>query len=154
MQRVAQRPPDWVAPWIGLRYVKDAKPGTLEEARQAGVFCWSLFALALRQQFGQSVDDYDGPLYGGRRDARAVAEAAEQFAARWREIPADEEQAGDAIFLRMGGAAIHIGLIVAPGWMLHIEEACDSTCERYRRSDWKNQIIAFYRAEPAAEVSS
>jgi cell wall-associated NlpC family hydrolase len=147
--RLAARPPAWVGPWIGVRYDADAKPKSLEEAHRIGAYCWSFFALAIRSQFGVSIDEYDGPLYHGRRTAREVGEAADAFAQRFRKIEDGAEQAGDAILLRMTGVPIHIGLVVAPGLMLHIEEGCDSAWERYRDRTWKDRIVAFHRAEPA-----
>lgn len=147
--RASLHPPAWVADWIGVPYASDAKPATLEEAKRIGANCWALVGLVLKHQFATPIDDYDGALYHGRRDARAVGEAANAFAARWRIIEAGCEQAGDVVRMRMGGAPIHVGIIVAPGHMLHVEEESESACERYRGFHWKDRIVAFHRAEPA-----
>lgn len=147
--RTAAQPPAWVGDWIGIRYVADAKPRSLEEAHLIGAYCWSIVGLCAKLQFNNPIDAYDGALYHGRRDARAVADAANAFAARWRTIPDGQEQAGDVIRLRMGAVPIHVGIVVAPGIMLHVEEKCESAWERYRSFHWKDRIVAFHRAEPA-----
>lgn len=146
--RVAPHPPAWVGRWIGIPYKADARPTSLEEAERTGWMCWSLVGLALKLQFANPIDDYDGPLFFKRRDARAVAEGANRFAARWRLINDGDEQAGDVIRLNMAGLPIHVGIVVAPGLMLHVEEGCDSVWERYRSQTWKGRIAAFHRAEP------
>ncbi len=134
--------PDWVEPYIGLPYVKGGR-------NLKGVDCIGLFLLVEREHFGVEIEGYDGPDWSGRRDVAAVAEAARAFAARFKEIDAGSERVGDAILLRMTGQPIHIGCVIAPGLMLHIEEECDSVVEDYTTRAWANRIVAFHRAEPA-----
>lgn len=132
--------PDSLAPYIGLPYLKDG-------ATRDGTNCWGLFSMLQREVCGVDLSDYDGPIFAARTDASAIGEAARRFASRFREIPAGEEQFGDAILLRMLGEPMHIGFVVAPGVMLHIEESSDSVIERYDTRIWERRIIAFYRAE-------
>lgn len=137
----------WAAPYVGLAYVKDSRPASLAEAQRRGVFCWSLFALVQRERFGFDIAEYEGPIFDSRRDAAAIGEAARAFADRFVEIPAGYEREGDAVLLRLFGVPLHVGVVVAPGWMLHAAEHSDSACVEYRDVEWRDRVIAFYRAE-------
>lgn len=151
------RIPDGWAAWIGLPYLKGGRPQSLAEAAR-GVDCIGLFLLGVREKFGASLPDYDGPLWGD--DADALLTAAAAFAARFRVVQTgaewragvSRERAGDAVLIRIKGAPIHIGLIVAPPFMLHIDSdltIAGSVIEDYRERIWRSRVHAFYRAEPA-----
>ena len=44
------------------------------------------------------------------------------------------------------GRPIHVGVDVAPGWMLHLEQDCDSVLERFDAgSRWERRLLGFYR---------
>ena len=130
--------PAWVSDYVGISY----RPGgrTREQCD-----CWGLFALVLKEQFGVSLEEYDGPMFQGRRDAQAVGEAAAAFAARFNQIEPGQERLGDGILIRMLGVPLHVATVVAPGWMLHIEEACDAVVENYRGRAWSGRLLGFYR---------
>lgn len=134
--------PAWAADYVGIPY----KPGGKD---RSGVDCWSLFAMVQREVFGVDVSDYDGPLYTTRRDAAAVGAAARAFAQRFVTIEAGDERTGDAVLLRILGVPMHIGVVVAPGHMLHTEEGCDAVVEDYRTPFWSPRIVAFHRAAAA-----
>lgn len=138
--------PSWVTPYIGAPYRSDVRTGSIE----TGFNCWGLFAAVRRDVFGSSIDDYEGPLWTGKENAAGMAEAARGFAQRFTEIARGQEREGDAILLRMRRYPIHIGVVVAPGIMLHIEEECDACIERYTDRIWVNRIVAFYRDEVRA----
>ena len=138
--------PAWVGPYIGARYREDARSGSIE----TGFNCWGLFAHVRREVFGSSIDDYEGPLWTGKQSAAAMGEAAAAFAQRFTEIEPGQEREGDAILLRMRGLPIHIGIVAAPGVMLHVEEGCDAVTERYRVGVWERRVIGFYRDEARA----
>lgn len=56
-----------------------------------------------------------------------------------------KEQEGDAIWIRIGRYQSHVGVVIKPGWMLHILEFSKVTTESYRDYFWKNRVKAFYR---------
>ena len=57
-----------------------------------------------------------------------------------------DEHPGDGVLLRVMGRPIHVGVVVARGWMLHIEKNCDSLIERYAGgSRWERRVLGFYR---------
>ena len=56
-------------------------------------------------------------------------------------------QAGDGVLLRILGAAMHVGVVVAPKWMLHIEHGTNAMLEKYTGPHWSKRVIGFYRHE-------
>lgn len=130
--------PAYVANYIGARYEDSGEP-------PKSFNCWQLFAHIQRCERGVVLPDYDGPVWSGRGALAAMQDAAETFAARFSEIEAGSEREGDAVLLRLAGAPIHIGLIVAPGWMLHVNKDIDGCVEDLSQPHWRNRIVGFYR---------
>lgn len=137
---LAQIPP-WVAQYVGIPYLTNGR--TLE-----GCDCWGLYALVMAHQRGLALPAYDGPGWRGSGSLRAVGAAAEAYAAQFTEVPQGEEQLTDAILLRSSGLPIHIGMVVAPGLMLHVEEYHNSEIARYTSLQWASRIVSFFRYNP------
>lgn len=138
--------PAYVGNYIGAPYKDAGEP-------PKSFNCWQLFAHIQRCERGLALPDYDGPVWSGRAGLEAMHEAAEAFAQRFIEIATGVEWRagrrveceGDAILLRLSGAPIHIGLVVAQGWMLHINKGIDACVESYRDPHWTHRVIGFYR---------
>lgn len=132
--------PEWVGGYVGLPYETGGR--SLD-----GVDCWGLVELAYNAHSGHVLPAYDGPLwYGPRTPGEPIGQAAEAFAARFAPVAAGEERLFDAVLLRIRGFPMHVGLIIAPGWMLHSQIGADSSVERYRPSlTWENRIAGFFR---------
>lgn len=130
--------PAYVANYIGAPYEDEGAP-------PKSFNCWQLFAHIQRCERGVKLPDYDGPVWAGKAGLADMRAAAEAFADRFRDVNACEAQEGDAILLRLQGAPIHIGLVVAPGWMLHINKGIDACVESYRAPHWTHRITGFYR---------
>jgi cell wall-associated NlpC family hydrolase len=130
--------PAYVGNYIGAPYKDAGEP-------PKSFNCWQLFAHVQRCERGVALPDYDGPVWSGRAGLEAMHEAAEAFASRFAEVDPADVREGDAILLRLNGAPIHIGLVVASGWMLHINKGIDACLECYRDPLWRDRIIGFYR---------
>lgn len=130
--------PAYVANYIGVPYADTGSP-------PKSFNCWQLFAHVQRCERGVILPDYDGPVWSGRAGIVAMRDAAEAFADRFVEIAPIDVAEGDAVLLRQSGAPIHIGLIVAPGWMLHTNKDIDACVESYRDAHWTHRIVGFYR---------
>lgn len=131
--------PEWAASFVGLPY----KPGGRD---RAGVDCWGLCALVWREHFGAALPDYSGPIWHpGVNHADIGPAAMEHATAAFAPVEAGQERAGDGILIRMRGCPMHVGLVVAPSLMLHIEEGADACIERYDRMTWQRRILGFYR---------
>lgn len=131
--------PSWAAPYVGLPWREMGRD-------RAGLDCWGLFRLVMGERFGIALPAYDGLGWGETAKAelgrfmRAAAERPE-----WLAIDPGLEREGDGVLLRAAGAPIHVGLVLAPGLMLHIEQDIDSCVERYDRAHWAPRVIGFYR---------
>lgn len=132
--------PHWCAGYIGIPF----KTGGTD---RNGLDCWGLINLVWKEQFGRSLPDYNGMHWSRGSSPAAVSEGAASYSQLFRKIAKGEEQPGDGILFRMIGHPIHIALVVAPGWMLHIEEDTDSLVDRYQTLQWERRIIDFYRYE-------
>jgi len=129
--------PEWTADYIGLPFREKGRD-------RDGLDCWGLVRLVLAEQFGvllpSYADDYACTL--------EVSENARLISGRkgdWSEVPAGEERAGDVLLLRMAGHECHVGIVVAPGIMLHIEAGHDAVWDRYHGLRWKNRVVGAYR---------
>lgn len=131
-------PPDlsWVNQYIGIPF---------EEAN-----CWVLTKRILEVEFGLEIPSY-GPLeYGGKAHLKDISDRMDAAAkARpWVEVPLEEASCGDVIKLRMKQQLkFHVGLVFAPGWMIHTEEGALSSAEEYTTWEWKHVGKRVYRHE-------
>lgn len=136
--------PAWAADYIGIPWRDTGRD-------RSGCDCWGLARLVLWERFGIEVPLYAGVGYETHdNDALAKLIADERDAAwarAWRPILVAEARAGDLILLAMEKRPIHLGLVAAPGWMLHIEEGVDSACEAYDDMKWGRRVAAVYRHE-------
>jgi cell wall-associated NlpC family hydrolase len=133
-------PPSWVAHYLGAPYVHGAREGDVA----SGYNCWGLFAAVQREVFGRTLAEYEGPL-ALRGNAAAMGAAAEALAAQFEELAPGQEREGDAILMRIAGQPIHVGVVIAPGEMLHSERGANACRESYRNSLWARRIVGFYR---------
>jgi cell wall-associated NlpC family hydrolase len=130
--------PAWAQHYVGIPY----RP--LGRGRD-GCDCWGLLAMVWREQFGRDLPDYPGERWNEGVSAQKVADGAQTYAAQFAPVLAGQEALGDGILLRMRGHPLHVGLVLAPGWMLHTHETADSCIENYERFVWKQRVIGIYR---------
>ncbi len=110
----------------------------------AGVDCWGLLWLVMRELRGIEVPSYsDRYVTAGDRRALNALIAGEMVP--WREIAAGDEQPFDAVLIREGRFLRHVGLVVDPGRLLHISQGATSVIERYREGLLKMRVVGFYR---------
>ncbi len=131
--------PEWVAGYIGIPFRSHGRD-------RDGSDCWGLLRLVLADQFGIRIPSYDGVTWHDGDDRRALAEFMAEHKADWTPVAGGDERPGDAVLLRMMGHPIHVGIVVASGWMLHVEQGADSCIEPYLDElRWKKRIIGYYR---------
>ncbi len=130
--------PAWVETYIGIPYLEAGRT-------RAGLDCWGLIVLIWRERYGIDLPSYEGPHWRKGADAQEIGAAIDKEVARYRRIEAGAEREGDGILLRLRGHPLHIGLVVAPGWMIHTHETAAACIENYRGMAWNRRVLGFYR---------
>lgn len=149
--------PTWVAGYIAPKAVSFVELGRGMD----GADCWGLLRLVLMHEAGVDVPAYGGIGYEDSAcDPKELMEfMAGEIAAQWApiwertaETPKDAiptgEQVFDGLWLRPHGRrqTIHVGVVVKPGWMLHVEHGCDACVESYRDDlRWRHRVMGVYR---------
>jgi cell wall-associated NlpC family hydrolase len=131
-------PPGWSSQYVGIPFRELGRDFD-------GCDCWGLARLVSFHQFGRKLPSYVGE-YDSTCDSTGIAETIRREArAFWTQIPAGSEAAGDIPLIRMLGVPMHVGIVVCPGKMLHVERGVDAVIEDYRGLRWKHRILGFYR---------
>ena len=132
--------PDWTSALIGIPFVPHGRD-------EKGVDCWGLLRLAMQRGRGillsEARGEYKNPC--DPTEIKPYVERLRRQDERWREVAEGAEEPGDAVLLRLRGVPMHVGLVVAPGWMLHINRGVRSHLARYRSPEWARRVVAFYR---------
>lgn len=131
-------PEDWVNDYVGLPWK------TLGRDRD-GVDCWGLCCLVYAErrgiilpshdEVGWSVEDRDAK-DKGRAKRRAIEAVVIDERQKWKQVstkPINSFHAMpyDLLLIEHAGLPVHVGIIVAPGWVLHVMEKMDSVCEQF-----------------------
>jgi cell wall-associated NlpC family hydrolase len=130
---------DWSGDYVGL-------PWHLAGRDYAGVDCWGLLWLIYRDVLGISVASYvaetvDNP----EREEIARMVNNEQSQQCWAPVANGDERQFDMIVIRRAGIESHIGVVVAPGRMLHVVEGHDVCVERFDAGRWAAKVAGIYR---------
>lgn len=154
------QPPAWADAYVGLPWKNGGR------ARD-GLDCWGLARLVAAERFGAALPAYDEAIWRECERRRDQVEINAELAAfmngerikGWSTVwevssaPPDEPLgggrvvAGDVAMIRNLGAAIHVGIVIAPGHMLHIEDEIDAMCVPYDDAMTARRVVGFYRWE-------
>lgn len=120
---------------------------------RAGCDCWGLAVVVYREELGISLPDYLG--YGSVDEHREIAAliAGAEASPLWQPVAGTPAPFDVAVF-RRGRWDSHLGLIVRPGLMLHMEgEDCAKLAD-YRSGCWSNRLRGVFRhVSQSAETS-
>lgn len=130
--------PAWVEEYVGLPYAVGGRT-------RSGVDCFGLCLLVWRERFGLDVPLYGGVSWDEANSAEVGAFIGGEAQAGWDRIEPGEAGPGDAVLMRMRGHPIHVGVIVADGFMLHCHDRGDASVEDFRTLQWSRRILGFYR---------
>lgn len=132
--------PDLFGRYVGIPY--------LDRGRGfCGLDCYGLLCLVYRELRGLDLPSFDQH-YVSAADRREIADLIADHLAAWREIPAGEEKPFDGVLMRELQFARHIGVVVQPGQLLHVERGETSRIERYRSGRLVHRVVGFYRFCP------
>lgn len=147
-------PPAWVDDYVGIEWTDRGR------TRADGVDCWGLGVVLFAEHRQIALPRHDSVGWA-KGDGNAADHGQSKRAAIWRVIAAEraawslvspkpidlaQAQCFDALLIEFSGVPIHIGFVVAPGWVLHIQQGCNSVCEPF--PSWRiphNRIEGLYR---------
>ena len=125
---------------IGIPFVAHGRDAS-------GLDCWGLVRLAFGRAKGISLPGYD-ERYLSLEEREQIAAALSMEGGKgapWAPVEAGEERAFDVALFRRAGLPSHLGLVVEPGRMLHVDLGGESCVERYDDGRWAPRLIGFYR---------
>ena len=115
--------------------------------------CWILCQTVLKNEasilvptFSEHVED----IKNFKKLSKAFKHEQEQEEV-WHEIEPGKEKQFDIVLMRIRSLPIHVGIVIEPGWMLHVEEDTATVTENYTRIKWKHRVIGFYRHQLLVE---
>lgn len=138
---------EWEAQYIGLQYRELGRD-------RAGLDCWGLVVLVLREQLGLEVDEFPVARSSGCGGMQAQIEQ-QSGTFDWPEVDRREVQPFDVCVMfsiwrdaadqRLQRGPIHCGLVATRARVLHIERNTASVCIPIGRLEQRNRIKGFYR---------
>lgn len=133
--------PRWVADYVGIPYRAFGRD-------RDGADCWGVVRLVYADRLGVDLPAYDGRGFSGRASVPDVANLVADARGAWREVPEVEAEPLDLVLLRVHGQPVHVGVLVAPGIMLHSLAGHDSAVERLDSLAWARRVIGYGRWTP------
>ncbi|MFN3827780.1 MAG: C40 family peptidase [Micavibrio sp.] len=131
--------PSWVSGYIGIPFAEKGRD-------RDGCDCWGLVRLVLQDIYGVKDLPAYTETYSDTKDTENLPRVYETEAERdWIRIDADQELPGDVVLMRIRAVPMHVGVVIAKGWMIHVCEGIDSTRERYDGLEWRSRIIGYFR---------
>lgn len=130
--------PQWLNRFLGIPFKVGGRDFD-------GCDCWGLYQLVSREALGIQLPPYGGAPWHPAGDDAAVARDAARHASLFTQVDPKDARAGDGLLLRVMGVPMHVGTVVCPGWMLHIEAGVDAVLENYDAMQWKRRVLGIYR---------
>jgi len=134
--------PAWVGNYVGLPFIEKGRD-------RSGVDCWGLLRRIYSERYCIELPSYADD-YQSTADSESIRALILGGLGPWREIQAGQEHEGDGILLRIKGQPWHVGVVVAPGWMLHSAKGMNSVRDQYDGPAWHRRVLGFYRHEAMA----
>jgi hypothetical protein len=140
--------PAWVERYIGIPFVDLGRD-------RDGCDCWGLVRLVIAEQAGVELPSL-ATGYVSEANAGGVQEQveAQRVSGMWRRMEAGLERRFDVVELSLpvhtdAGwvyGPLHVGVVVLPGWLLHIHRATDSLLARYNEDQAiRRRVLGFWR---------
>ena len=130
--------PRWVERYCGIPFTKNGD-------NRDGCNCWGLCALVLSERARVEVERYAHIASSeGRRIAKEIAQAQHEYVAVLHKSDLLEF---DLVVMRPVGRGIpwHIGIMVSPSHVLHIEEDAESSCVPLTHDLISPRLVSFHR---------
>lgn len=140
--------PAWVSQYIGIAWKDGGRDA-------GGLDCWGLVRLVMMEQIGITLEPWSTvvPDDACQIETILMKQSKQEV---WEKVPVGSERLADVALMsrpyrrndgRMGFADAHVGLVVAPGFLLHIDQGTEtSRIEKYSGTAamWR-RIAGFWR---------
>jgi len=130
--------PAWVRTYIGAEFEPQGRGPRYD--------CWGLCMAVLHEQFGKTLPGFEDAYscrLGGDEVAKAITDGIPVVGAL--PVSYSAAQPGDIVLVRLIGRAMHTGVYVGSGALLHINKGINAVCEDLASPRLRNRIIGFYR---------
>ncbi|WP_422024626.1 NlpC/P60 family protein [Pyruvatibacter mobilis] len=140
------QPPAWVSDYVGIPFEDHGRT-------HQGCDCWGLVRLVLAEQAGIRLPCY-GHSYEAATQGDVLAPLIGTEKVAWTSVPAGCERALDGVLMKgyfgvgrqMRAGDFHVGVVVAPGLLMHVERGTDTCLVSYRRDRRvRYRLRGFYR---------
>lgn len=132
-------PPAWTGRYVGLPFAAKGRD-------RAGVDCWGLVRLVLAERAGLELPAYVAGYAGtAPADAADIARLIAGGKADYVAVDPAAARSLDIALFRVLGHDWHVGVIVARGWMLHVQAGIDAALERHDGAAWARRLAGVYR---------
>lgn len=139
MGKLTTEPPAWAAAYVGMPFVARGR----DAAADGGLDCYGLVRAVLADRAGVTLPAYGA--CGQSRDKlrQAAAIALGRAAGTWRRVTHGTERELDVAeieevykdrFNLFQSAPLHLGIVAAPGWLLHTKTETGARLDRYDRT--------------------
>jgi len=128
----------WSDDYLGLPWMEKGRD-------RKGVDCWGLCRLAYAEKRAILLQSFHHD-YTNVLDRVAIQRAIDaEIEAMFAPVAEPDVLPWDFILLREGTRPVHVGLVVAPGRMLHIEADSTSRVQRWTDPEFRLRVVGFYR---------
>jgi cell wall-associated NlpC family hydrolase len=109
-----------------------------------GLDCWGLLWIVFRELRNIDLPSYIESYVTGA-DRKAMSQLIAGELGDWQEVTKGQEQTFDGVLMREGTFPRHIGIVTAPGLLLHVSPGETSQIQRYRSGILANRLVGFFR---------
>ncbi len=140
--------PRWTNGYIGIPFKWDGE-------EKDGANCWALVRMVLSEQFGREFDRNSTDLASAQNGGK-VEEMMRIYKIGWETVERGLERAGDVVLMSgiythegvTSRADCHVGVVVAPSYMIHVELGTDTVLVNFRtHMSVKRRVVEVLRHE-------
>lgn len=129
-------------PFVGIPYADRGRS-------RAGCDCYGLVWLVMRELRGIEMPAF-ADAYVTAADSAFLARLIAGEVLAWDPVTLEQARPFDGVLMRRGRSLSHIGIVVEPGRLLHVDEGGESRIERYTAPPVSLCVAGFYRYREVA----